>query len=51
VDQFKRLGRFAEPALRLATDTTPPEYQQTGWELLHLANTQAERNAEFSTPN
>jgi hypothetical protein len=40
LDQFKRLGRFADPALRLATDTAPSEYQQTGWELLHVANTQ-----------
>jgi hypothetical protein len=40
---LKRFGRFAEPALRLATDSAAPEVRQAGQKLLQAANT---RDAE-----
>jgi hypothetical protein len=39
---LKRLGRFAEPALHLATGSAAPDLRETGWKLLHAMN---ERNA------
>jgi hypothetical protein len=35
---LKRFGRFAEPALRLATESAAPELQETGRKLLHALN-------------
>jgi len=35
--EFKKLGRFAEPALRLATKEAGPEARQQAWELLNKA--------------
>jgi len=37
LDEFKKLGRFAEPALRLATKGANPEIGQTAWMLLQAA--------------
>jgi len=36
--QFKSLGRFGEPALRLAVKGEGPDVSQTGWELLRIAD-------------
>jgi hypothetical protein len=35
--QLRKLGRFAEPALRLAMKNASPEVNQTGWKLLQAA--------------
>ncbi|HWX21666.1 MAG TPA: hypothetical protein VN578_17315 [Candidatus Binatia bacterium] len=35
--QFEKLGRFAEPAWRLAAAQASPEVQQTGWRLFQAA--------------
>jgi len=35
---LKRFGRFAEPALRLTTETATPEFRETGWKLLQALN-------------
>ena len=37
VSELRKLGRFAEPALRLANDKAPAEMVQTGWKLLETA--------------
>ena len=37
VKEFKKLGRFGEPALRLALKGEGPEVGKTGWELLQAA--------------
>jgi hypothetical protein len=37
VKEFKKLGRFGEPALRLVIKGERPEVGNTGWELLHAA--------------
>ena len=37
VQQLRSLNRFAEPALRLATEGAPQVLKEKGWELLHLA--------------
>jgi hypothetical protein len=39
---LKRFGRFAEPALRLATESAAPEIRQVGWQLLQALNTRAQ---------
>jgi hypothetical protein len=38
---LKRFGRFAEPALQLATDSAAPELRQAGWKLLQAMNERA----------
>lgn len=37
IADLRKLNRFAEPALRLATKGAQPELQKEAWELLHLA--------------
>jgi hypothetical protein len=37
--QLRKLGRFAEPALNLATAGFSSEFKERAWELLHLAAT------------
>ena len=37
VTELRKLGRFAEPALRLANQKAPSETVQTGWKLLQAA--------------
>ncbi len=37
VDQLRKLNRFAEPALRLATDGAQPELKERAWAFLRLA--------------
>jgi hypothetical protein len=39
---LKRFGRFAEPALQLATESAAPELRQVGWQLLQALNTRAQ---------
>jgi hypothetical protein len=39
--EFKKLGRFAEPALRLATKDSKTEVSQTAWILFQAAATPA----------
>ena len=39
VADFRKLGRFGEPAWRLATKGASPEVSQTGWTLLQAAST------------
>ena len=36
--EFRKLGRFGEPALRLATSGATPETIKTAWTLLQAAN-------------
>jgi len=40
VTQLRQLGRFAEPALRLATKATSSQVSQAGWALLYTASKQ-----------
>jgi hypothetical protein len=37
VSELRKLGRFAEPALRLATKSTNQQVNQTGWTLFQVA--------------
>jgi hypothetical protein len=39
--QFRRLGRFGEPALRLATKGARPELNKVGWMLLEAASSKS----------
>ncbi len=41
---FKKLGRFAEPALQLATSTSSKEVQQTAWSLFVTATQPATKS-------
>jgi hypothetical protein len=38
LSEFRKLGRFSEPALNLATRKGPQNLVQTAWALLQAAN-------------